>query len=205
MARRTSSSILPPDNSGRGSPANDGNAVRALFRSAQRRRGIERRPSGNRFRQRQSFEFRILRLQLRDVVCALRQSFEALGARVIRNRNADLRSDNAPHGDLAVPFRDVLMNVIVGKARQAFVLLDGDNFGLIRRRCGQTRCRRFRGSSSKHPDLHVAETGGRCAMARAHRLHRLAFAAIRSSPQLPVLLVRRSHRTKFQNSGVMPA
>src|ERR1700722_9009877 len=36
-------------------------------------------------------------------------------------------------------------------------------------------------------DFDFAETRWRCAVACAHRLHRLAFAAIRSAPERPVI------------------
>src|SRR5437773_10830838 len=50
--------------------------------------------------------------------------------------------------------------------------------------------RRSRENSSEHPYLHIAKARRRCAVTGAHRLHRLAFAAIGSAPQNPMLFIR---------------
>src|SRR6478672_12367318 len=88
-----------------------------------------------------SLEFRVVGLKPGGLVCPRGQSAQALGPKIVRNRDADFGSDHRPHGHLHIAFGHILMDAIVRKARETLVLLHGKDFGLIRLRCTKDRLR----------------------------------------------------------------
>src|SRR5947209_8336462 len=80
------------------------------------------------------FEFGIRGLQLRNVAGANRQFAETFRPEIVRNGNADFCFDDRPDGNLNVSLGHVLMDAVIRKASEAFVLLEAKNFGFVRGR-----------------------------------------------------------------------
>src|SRR4051812_39057837 len=105
-------------------------------------------------------ELRILRLKLRDLVRSPGKLGEALRPQIVRTRDPYPLADNRSHHDLRVTFGYILMDAVIGETREVIVLLQEQNFRLIRRRRLHHRVRHFFEPHRNTPTLTLRNRAG---------------------------------------------